>query len=124
MQNIPVVRLIFYFSLLVIFILSIVNANEIPRLKGLSFVSDKIVHFLIYFYLAYVGLLCKFAMRNYLIVLLIFTFGLFIEFIHFFHPYRFFEYLDLLANLIGVTIALLIFELKNNKSYWFIFFSP
>jgi VanZ family protein len=44
-------------------------------------------------------------------------YGLFIEFIHFFHPYRFFEYLDLLANLIGVTIALLIFELKNNKSY-------
>ena len=117
MQNIPVVRLIFYFSLLVIFILSIVNANEIPKFKSLSFVSDKIVHFLIYFYLAYAGLLCKFAMGNYLIVLLIFTFGLFIEFIHFFHPYRLFEYLDLLANLIGVTIALLIFELKNNKSY-------
>ena len=117
MQNITVVRLIFYFSLLIIFILSVVNADLIPRFKGLSFVSDKIVHFLMYFYLAYAGLLCKFAIRNYLTVLVILTFGLFIEFIHFFHPYRFFEYLDLLANLIGVTIALLIFELKNNKSY-------
>ena len=39
-------------------------------------------------------------------------------------PYRYFEYLDLLANSIGVTIALLIFRLKSNLSYWFIIFSP
>lgn len=117
MQKISVAKTIFFFSLLIVFILSIVNANEIPRFKDLSLLSDKFVHFLIYFYLAYLALLCRFTMHNYLVVLTIFTFGLFIEFIHFFHPYRLFEYLDLLANLIGVTIALLIFELKNNKSY-------
>ena len=124
MQKISVAKTIFFFSLLIVFILSIVNANKIPRFDDLSLLSDKLVHFLIYFYLVYLALLCRFTMHKYLVVLTIFTFGLFIEFIHFFHPYRLFEYLDLLANLIGVTIALLIFELKNNKSYWFIFFSP
>ena len=79
MQKISAAKTILYFSLLIVFILSIVSADEIPRFKDLSLLSDKLVHF--------------------------------------FHPYRFFEYLDLLANLIGVTIALLIFELKNNKSY-------
>lgn len=117
MQKISVAKTILYFSLLIIFILSIVSADEIPRFKDLSLLSDKLVHFLIYFYLAYLALLSRFTLHNYLVVLIIFIFGLFIEFIHFFHPYRFFEYLDLLANLIGVTIALLIFELKNNKSY-------
>ena len=117
MQKLSLVRGIFYFSLLIVFFLSVVNANDIPRFNALSFISDKFIHFLIYFYLAYLALLCRFTMHSYLVVLTIFTFGLFIEFIHFFHPYRLFEYLDLLANLIGVTIALLIFELKNNKSY-------
>jgi VanZ family protein len=117
MQKISAAKTILYFSLLIVFILSIVNANEIPRFKDLSSLSDKLFHFLLYFYLAYLALLCRFIVDNYLVVLKIFIFGLFIEIIHFFHPYRFFEYLDLLANLIGVTIALLIFELKNNKSY-------
>ena len=117
MQKISVAKIILYFSLLIVFILSIVNANEIPRFKDLSLLSDKLIHFFIYFYLAYLALLCRFTLYNYLVVLIIFIFSLFIEFIHFFHPYRLFEYLDLLANLIGVTIALLIFELKSNKSY-------
>jgi VanZ family protein len=117
MQKISAAKTILYFSLLIVFILSIVNADEIPRFKDLPLLSDKLVHFLIYFYLTYFALLSRFTLHNYLVVLIIFIFGLFIEFIHFFHPYRFFEYLDLLANLIGVTIALLIFELKNNKSY-------
>ena len=33
--------------------------------------------------------------------------------IHIFHPNRFFEYFDLLANLIGVTIALQIYRFKK-----------
>ena len=113
MQKLSLVRGIFYFSLLIVFFLSVVNANDIPRFNSLSFILDKFIHFLIYFYLAYVGLSCKFRIPDYLVVFIIFIFGLFIEIIHFYHPYRFFEYFDLLANLIGVTIALLIGRLKN-----------
>ena len=113
MQKRPITRAIFYFSLLIVFSLSMVKANDIPRLNELSIISDKFIHFLIYFYLGYVGLLCKFKISDYFIVSAVFAFSLFIEVIHFYHPYRLFEYFDLLANLIGVTIALLVGRLKN-----------
>jgi VanZ family protein len=44
---------------------------------------------------------------------LVFTFGLVIEIIHFYHPYRFFEIADLVSNLIGVLFALFIFNKKT-----------
>ena len=106
-------RLIFYFSLLVVFILSIVNADDIPRFNSLSMLSDKLVHLSIYAYLCFVGFICKFKISNLTLAIYIFLFGAFIELIHYFHPNRYFEYFDLLANLFGVTIALLINKLKN-----------
>ena len=106
-------RLIFYFSLLIVFILSIVNANDIPRFNFLSMLSDKLVHLSIYAYLCFVGFICKFKISNLTLAIYIFLFGTFIELIHYFHPNRYFEYFDLLANLFGVTIALLINKLKK-----------
>ena len=106
-------RLIFYFSLLIVFILSTVNANVIPRFNSLSMLSDKIVHLSIYAYLCFIGFMCKFTIYNVTLVIYIFLFGAFIELIHYFHPNRYFEYFDLLANLFGVTIALLINKLKK-----------
>ena len=110
-------RFLFISSLLIVFILSIVNADNITTFKNLSFDADKAVHGIIYFFLAYIGFLCKYKLSDLSLAVLVFMFGLFIEIIHFFHPYRFFEYFDLLANLIGVTIALLIIRLKNYLTY-------
>ena len=106
-------RVIFYFSLLIVFLLSIVNADDIPKFNSLSLLSDKLVHLLIYAYLSYVGFMCKFQISNLTLAFYIFIFGAFIELIHLFHPYRYFEYFDLLANLFGVTIAFLINKLKS-----------
>ncbi len=106
-------RVIFYFSLLIVFSLSVVNADDIPKFNSLSLLSDKLVHLLIYAYLSYVGFMCKFQISNLTLAFYIFIFGAFIELIHLFHPYRYFEYFDLLANLFGVTIAFLINKLKS-----------
>ena len=106
-------RLIFYFSLLVVFIFSAVNANEIPRFNSLALLFDKLVHLSIYAYLCFVAFTCKFKISNVTLAIYIFLFGAFIELIHYFHPNRYFEYFDLLANLFGVTIALLINKLKS-----------
>ncbi len=95
------------------FSLSVVNADDIPKFNSLSLLSDKLVHLLIYAYLSYVGFMCKFQISNLTLAFYIFIFGAFIELIHFFHPYRYFEYFDLLANLFGVTIAFLINKLKS-----------
>ena len=95
------------------FSLSVVNADDIPKFNSLSFLSDKLVHLLIYAYLSYVGFMCKFQISNLTLAFYIFIFGAFIELIHFFHPYRYSGYFDLLANLFGVTIAFLINMLKS-----------
>ena len=108
-------RIIFLISIIIIFCLSVVDASRIPNFAMLSFMSDKFVHALIYFYLALLGLFSRFNISELFLVIIIFMFGLIIEVIHYFHPYRYFEYFDLLANLIGVTIALQIFRLKKFK---------
>ena len=95
------------------FSLSVVNADDIPKFNSLSLLSDKLVHLLIYAYLSYVGFMCKFQISNLTLAFYIFIFGAFIELIHLFHPNRYFEYFDLLANLFGVTIAFLINKLKS-----------
>mgnify|MGYP001255721079 FL=1 len=106
-------RLVFFSSLAAVFILSIVNANEIPRINAFGFLTDKAIHLIIYLYLALIGLMCSFKTRKIVLIFYIFMFGFFIEIIHIFHPNRFFEYFDLLANLIGVTIALQIYRFKT-----------
>ena len=106
-------RLIFYFSLLLVFVLSTVNADDIPKFNSMSMLSDKLVHLLIYAYLCYIGFVCRFKISNLNLAIYIFLFGAFIELIHYFHPNRYFEYFDLLANLFGVTIALVINKLKS-----------
>ena len=107
------IRGVFFVSIFFVFILSIVNAESIPTFKNFSFDADKIIHAIVYFFLTYLGLFSRFKISKLTLSLLIFFFGLFIEIIHFFHPYRFFEYFDLLANLIGVTIAQLVYKLKS-----------
>jgi glycopeptide antibiotics resistance protein len=107
-------RIIFFLSLLLIFYFSVVPASSIPNIAALSFVSDKIIHALIFLYLSYVGLNSYFNLPKLLLLGLIFIFGLAIEIIHFYHPYRFFEVADLISNLSGILLALYIFNKKTN----------
>ena len=104
---------VFFVSVFIVFILSVINAGSIPTFKNFSFDADKIVHAIVFFILTYLGFLSRFNISKLTLSLLIFFFGLFIEIIHFFVPYRLFEYFDLLANLIGVTIAQLVYKLKS-----------
>ncbi len=38
-------------------------------------------------------------------MVIIFSFGLTIEIVHYLHPYRYFEWADLLANFLGIILA-------------------
>ena len=105
-------RSIFFVSLLIIFYLSLIPAAAIPNIAALDFLSDKLIHALIFLFLSFVGLKCHFNISNTYLLIMIFNFGLSIEVIHYYHPYRFFEIADLMANLIGILIALVIFNKK------------
>ena len=105
-------KVIFLLSLILIMYFSILPASSIPNIAALSFLTDKMIHALIFLYLSFIGLNSYFNISNLWLLVLIFSFGLVIEIIHFYHPYRFFEILDLIANLIGILLALAIFNKK------------
>lgn len=105
-------RLIFFFSILIVFCLSIVPATAIPNIAALDFLSDKLIHALIFLFLSFVGLKCHFNISKIFLLTMIFIFGLSIEVIHYYHPYRFFEIADLVANLVGIFAASIIFNKK------------
>ena len=105
-------RFIFSLSLLIVFYLSIVPAAAIPNIAALNFLSDKLLHGLIFLFLSFVGLKCNFNISEIILLIMIFIFGFTIEVIHYYHPYRIFEIADLIANLIGILAALVIFNKK------------
>ena len=106
-------RINFFLSLLLVMYFSVVPASSIPNIAALSFLTDKMIHALIFLYLSFIALNCCFDISKLLLLALIFSFGLVIEIIHFYHPYRFFEIPDLIANLIGILLALVIFNKKS-----------
>ena len=92
---------------------SIVPASSIPNIAALSYITDKMIHALIFLYISIIGLNCYFNISKLFLLGLIFSFGLLIEIIHFYHPYRYFEIADLISNLVGILIALIIFNKKS-----------
>ena len=106
-------RINFFLSLLLVMYFSAVPASSIPNIAALSFLTDKMIHALIFLYLSLIGLNCYFNISKLMLLGMIFSFGLVIEIIHFYHPYRFFEIPDLIANFIGILFALVIFNKKS-----------
>jgi VanZ family protein len=106
-------KIIFFLSLVLIMYLSIVPASSIPNIAALSFITDKGIHFLIFVYLSYLGLSCNFRIQKNELLVSIFSFGLIIEIINFYHPYRYFEIFDLIANLCGILLAIAIYQKKD-----------
>ena len=95
----------FFISIILIFYLSLVPASELEFFIALSFIGDKISHGVIFFYLAMLGMFCNFKIKYQILMVIIFSFGLTIEIVHYFHPYRYFEWADLLANFLGIILA-------------------
>ena len=67
-------------------------------------------HILVFSYITTLGLLTYFKNKKFYFVAVFFIFlSIFLEIIHIFIPNRSFEYTDLLSNLFGVVISLIIF---------------
>ena len=100
-----VIRGTFFLSIILIFYLSLIPASELEFFSALSLIGDKISHGVIVFDLAILGLFLNFKINNQILMVIIFSFGLTIEIVHYFHPYRYFEWADLLANFLGIILA-------------------
>ena len=102
-------RLLFASSILGIMILS---TAPLLDLKVSSF-NDKLLHIIAFLYLAIISILSKFEIDKIYLFILLISYGLLIEIAQTFLPYRYFEINDLLADLIGVTIAFGFFRIKK-----------
>ena len=114
MKRVSWIRLILLASLIIVLILSLVSASSIPNFAAFAYLTDKLIHGIIYFYLAMLIFFSKFEISIIKALILLFIFGLFIEIIHHYHPYRYFELGDLLANFVGIFMCYLIIK-KDNK---------
>ena len=100
-----ILRSIFVISIILISYLSLVPASDLKYISALPFIGDKILHSIIFFYISLLGMFCNFKIKHYIFMSLVFSFGLTIEIIHYFHPYRYFEWADLFANFLGIILA-------------------
>ena len=79
-----------------------------------NLIGTSINHFLYFFYLTFLGLICNLRERKLInSFLFLFTLSFLIEFFHLFIPNRAFELNDLLANSTGVVSTLFLFKLKR-----------
>ncbi len=102
---ISVLRGIFFISIILILYLSLVPASELYYINAFSFIGDKILHGIVFFYISFLGMFCNFKIKHYIFMFVVFSFGLTIEIVHYFHPYRYFEWTDLLANFFGIIFS-------------------
>ena len=103
-------RLLFAGSIIGIMLLSIAPLSD---LGASSLFNDKVLHIIAFLYLAIISILSKFKIDKIYLFILLISYGLLIEIAQTFLPYRYFEINDLLADLIGVTIAFGFFRIKK-----------
>lgn len=96
-----------FFSLSILLIsASVLSIEYLDDSIFTSGAADKFLHFFAFFALTTLGLLSKFKIKTLLMITLLFILGIVLETIHFFHPYRVFELLDIVANTLGILAGL------------------
>jgi VanZ family protein len=110
-MNLLSYRLGFVTSILTISFLALI---EPASFSSQSLINDKILHFLCF---AYLTILCKFARffdQDIWVYVIVLGYGILIEIVQLYIPHRSFEFLDILADLIGIFFASLFLKLSKD----------
>ena len=94
-------RLILVISILLISILSI---QEIEIQSSVNF-SDKLLHFFCFLYLTIITWLSRIIYKELWLYVIVLAYGILIEIIQIYIPYRSFEFLDIFANFLGILVG-------------------
>ena len=114
LKYIGIYKFLVYLSIIVAFTLgSIPSSDEMPKVENL----DKLLHFSFYFILA--SFYQQLMTSKHTIVLAFFI-GVSVECIQYFLPYRSAEFLDLIANLVGILVA--VFLVRSFSIFYLKFF--
>jgi len=88
-----------------------------PLPKNLYTIASLINHFIIYFFISFIGLYLYLRNINFnKFVYGLFLLSILLELLQFFVPKRAFEMLDLSANLLGVLVAYCLIKIYKSRS--------
>ena len=103
-------KIILLISVTIITTLSIheVNLGSSPNF------SDKALHFLCFTYLTLITWLSRILSKDLHVYVIVLAYGILIEIVQRFLPYRSFEYLDIFADFVGIIAGLMIIKIFKN----------
>ena len=103
-------RIILVISIAIISILSIREVNIESSVNSL----DKVLHFLCFSYLTLIAWLSRILNKDLHVYVIVLAYGILIEIVQRFLPYRSFEYLDIFADFVGIIAGLIIIKILKN----------
>ena len=103
-------RIILGVSVFIITIFSIQEVNIESSVNSL----DKVLHFLCFSYLTLITWLSRILNKDLHVYVIVLAYGILIEIVQRFLPYRSFEYLDIFADFVGVVAGLIIIKIIKN----------
>ena len=104
-------RLGFMASILAISWLAI---TEPASFSSESLIDDKILHFLCFAYLTIIFKFARFTDQDFWVYVIVLGYGILIEIVQMYIPYRSFEFFDILADLMGIFCASLLLKLAKD----------
>ncbi len=103
-------RIILVISISIITIFSIKEVNIESSVNFL----DKVLHFLGFCYLTLITWLSKILSKDLHVYVIVLAYGILIEIVQSFLPYRSFEYFDIFADFVGIIWGLIIIKILKN----------
>ncbi|WP_457569029.1 VanZ family protein [Desulfurobacterium sp.] len=94
------VKTLFFLSILIIYLLSVMPAQDLPP------TNDKLNHIAAFCYLSFLG---SFSFKMGRLFLMLFIYGIFIEFTQFFIPGRYCDWKDVVADVVGILTGLILY---------------
>ena len=94
-------------------LISILSFQEVNFESSFNFL-DKVFHFLCFIYLTLVTWLSRILNKDLHVYVIVLAYGILIEIVQRFLPYRSFEYLDIFADFVGIIGGLIIIKIFKN----------
>ena len=94
-------------------VLTILSIQEV-KIESTIIFLDKLLHFLCFSYLTLITWLCRILNKDLHVYVIVLAYGILIEVVQRFLPYRSFEYLDIFADFVGVIAGLIIIKILKN----------
>jgi len=94
-------------------LISILSIQEIEVQSSVNF-SDKLLHFFCFLYLTTISWLSRIIYKELWLYVIVLAYGILIEIVQIYIPYRSFEFLDIFADFLGILVGTFLINFLKN----------